>query len=285
MSNQGPDLDAVIAEGSDEEVLAVIGELGGTRHVLEQGFGQARLDPAAARDCVVCLRLAAGNETHRYSIVIRDGEASISGGEMPNPILTFESSVPDFLRLIRGRLDAMKALVDGRLRVEGDMMFAGEFRRMFASADIGGLSDSELTTGSHTHAAHCFGCGSHDDALGLTWETDGHTLTSTFELRPTLEGPPGHAHGGIVAAVFDELLVELAQHVAFPSLTTKLEVTFLRPVPLASALDVRCTVAKTAGRSTVVEGVLEHRGTALARAVGLFGLVPDHSPSTTARQI
>jgi putative sterol carrier protein/acyl-coenzyme A thioesterase PaaI-like protein len=268
------ELNAVVAEGSDEEVLAVIAELGGTQRVLEQLFGQAQLDPAEARDCIVCLRLADSGETHRYAIVVRDDQATISEGEMPDANLIFESSVPDFLRLTRGRLDPMKALLDGRLRVDGDVVFAGTFRRMFVS-NADGSTPSELAPGRHTHAANCFGCGPNDDGLGLTWETDGRTLTSTFELRPSFEGPPGHAHGGIVASVFDELLVELAQHVAFPSLTTKLEVTFLRPVPLATALDARCTVAKTTGRSTVIEGVLEHRGTVLARAVGLFGLVPD----------
>lgn len=276
MSDPGPDLDAVVAEGSDEEVLAVIAELGGTRHVLEQGFGQFQIDPAEARDCVVGLRLEDSHETHCYTLVVRDGETSVSRGEMPDADLTLEFSVPDFLRLTRGRLDAMKALLDGRLRVRGDMVFAGAFQRMFLSSAAGyERKASELAPGRHTHTANCFGCGSNDDGLGLKWQTDGRTLTSTFELRPSFEGPPGHAHGGIVASVFDELLSELAQHVAFPSLTTKLEVTFLRPVPLATALDARCTVAKATGRSTVIEGVLEHGGTVHATALGLFGLVPD----------
>ena len=105
-------IDAAVADSSDEELLELIAELGGTQYVLEQGFEQfrLRLDPDAARDCAVCWRLSGPDGMHPYTIVVQGTEATVSRGESKDAQLTFALSVPDYLRLVRGCLDAPKAV-------------------------------------------------------------------------------------------------------------------------------------------------------------------------------
>ena len=58
-------------------------------------------------------------------------------------------------------------------------------------------------------ANHCFGCGpANPQGLHLTFVTDSSdpnaiTATAQVQLDRMHEGPPGHIHGGIVAALLD----------------------------------------------------------------------------------
>jgi putative sterol carrier protein len=45
--------------------------------------------------------------------------------------VTIGLSVPDFLRLVAGDLDATQAFMAGKLKIKGDMMFATQVPQMF----------------------------------------------------------------------------------------------------------------------------------------------------------
>lgn len=45
--------------------------------------------------------------------------------------MTIGLSVPDFLRLVAGDLDATQAFMAGKLKIKGDMMFATQVPQMF----------------------------------------------------------------------------------------------------------------------------------------------------------
>jgi hypothetical protein len=84
------------------------------------------------------------------------------------------------------------------------------------------------------------------------------------------EGPPGHVHGGFVAATLDELLgmTMAVQHL--PGMTGRLTVRFRRPTPLHTELRVVAEVKRIDGRKVHVDGRIEHDGEPCAEAEGLF---------------
>lgn len=84
---------------------------------------------------------------------------------------------------------------------------------------------------------------------------------------PAYEGPPGHVHGGYVAAMFDEAL-GFAQ--LGPGFTGTLTVRYRKPTPLNRRLSLRAEVDRVEGRKRWIVGTCELDGTVLAEAEGLF---------------
>jgi acyl-coenzyme A thioesterase PaaI-like protein len=81
------------------------------------------------------------------------------------------------------------------------------------------------------------------------------------------EGPPGHVHGGFVAAMFDELLgfAQLA-----PGYTARLTINYRRRTPLNTPLHLEAAVESEEGRKRVVRGSCRAGGELLSDAEGLF---------------
>ena len=50
------------------------------------------------------------------------------------------------------------------------------------------------------------------------------------------EGPPGHIHGGIVAALLDEAMSKLNRPLNVLAMTRHMEIDYLRPAPLYQPL-------------------------------------------------
>jgi acyl-coenzyme A thioesterase PaaI-like protein len=84
---------------------------------------------------------------------------------------------------------------------------------------------------------------------------------------PAYEGPPGHVHGGWVAAMFDELL-GFAQ--LGPGFTAYLHVDYRKPTPLEAPLTLCAWVDNVEGRKRVVRGECRHDDVLLTEAHGLF---------------
>jgi hypothetical protein len=81
------------------------------------------------------------------------------------------------------------------------------------------------------------------------------------------EGPPGHAHGGCVAGVFDELLGRSQGSAGF---TGTLTITYRRPTPLRRSIDLLAWVDRVEGRKRWVRGTAHLQGVLLVEAEGLF---------------
>lgn len=99
-------------------------------------------------------------------------------------------------------------------------------------------------------------------------DNDGeYHMEGTVNFGPAYEGPPGHCHGGFVAAMFDELLgyVQLA-----PGFTAFLHVDYRRPTPLNKELQLRGWVESVEGRKRIIRGTCHLDGVLLTEAHGLF---------------
>jgi acyl-coenzyme A thioesterase PaaI-like protein len=58
-------------------------------------------------------------------------------------------------------------------------------------------------------------------------------------LRRAFEGAPGRAHGGIVAAVFDDVTGFVIGKLREPAFTGELTVRYVKPVPIETPLEMR----------------------------------------------
>ncbi len=104
----------------------------------------------------------------------------------------------------------------------------------------------------------------------LVIEWDGETATATGTLGPAYEGPPHHVHGGIIAAVLDQVLGHVPAALGRPGMTAYLNTTYERPTPLGP-VSVRARLVAQDGWKMAVTGELVlPDGEVSARAEGLF---------------
>lgn len=139
-------------------------------------------------------------------------------------------------------------------------------------------------------ANHCFGCGpANPQGLHLTFSTDttGASITATAEIKLDRmhEGPPGHIHGGIVAALLDEAMSKLNRPLNVLAMTRHMDIDYLRPAPLYQPLVL---ISRHLSRAAKPDGTpgrkLFHHaelqlsdGTVLARATGLFIILDENA--------
>jgi uncharacterized protein (TIGR00369 family) len=120
----------------------------------------------------------------------------------------------------------------------------------------------------------CFGCGpANPNGLHLNFalSPDGKSYICEFELGIDFSGPPGHAHGGIIATILDEAMGKANKLKSKVALTRRMEVEYLRPVPLGQPLVAEGRVSRVKGRalynSAEIRGA---QGEVLARSRGKF---------------
>jgi len=84
-------------------------------------------------------------------------------------------------------------------------------------------------------------------------------------------GHPGYLHGGIIATLLDEAMSKAVRAQGRPSMTRKMEVEYLRPVPSGTALRVEGRVVRNEGRKHWAEAVVaDAKENVLAHSKGLF---------------
>lgn len=130
-----------------------------------------------------------------------------------------------------------------------------------------------------SHYPACMGCGlGHPTGLRMRIVAgEGLTVRGTFEVSEHHQGAPGLAHGGLVALAMDEVLGGLGWLLQTPMVTGRLQVEYLRPVPVGTQLSLHAEVTGVAGRRIFTAGVAHSDspdGPVLARAFAVFVAVP-----------
>src|SRR5438270_5593425 len=122
-----PDLAQLVEGRSDEEINKFV-EGQGVDTILNQifqGMGTAFVPSAAAgQSAVIQYDVTAADGVHKYQLNVHDGKCEVAKDGSASARITLGLNLPDFLRLIAGKLDGMQAFMSGKLRVSGDMMFA-----------------------------------------------------------------------------------------------------------------------------------------------------------------
>ena len=86
------------------------------------------------------------------------------------------------------------------------------------------------------------------------YRVEGHQLRARIWFGPETGGPPGHAHGGAIAAVLDEVLGLAAWVAGYRVVVGNLNVSFRNLLPLEHVVTVESRVVSAQGRKIMVHG-------------------------------
>lgn len=126
---------------------------------------------------------------------------------------------------------------------------------------------------------HCFICGPGnpiglktrpicDAATGRAW--------MTVTIPAAYQGWEGMAHGGIIAALLDEVSAYAAMSVTTQIVTGELKIRYLKPVPIEREITLEAHVGERIRRSIKVEAVLTFQGDTLARSEARMVVLRSH---------
>jgi uncharacterized protein (TIGR00369 family) len=121
---------------------------------------------------------------------------------------------------------------------------------------------------------YCFGCGKNNPEgmrLKFAYDEETDSFICRFRLGKRYTGPPGHAHGGIIATILDDAMGKVNKLRQVIALTSQMTVNYLKPVPLNQPLRVKSREVRVRGRQhTNMAEILNAKGQVLARGRGLF---------------
>ena len=90
------------------------------------------------------------------------------------------------------------------------------------------------------------------------------------------QGPPGHVHGGAMAAVLDEAMGGASWMNGHRTVAAKISVSFLEMLKLETETTVEAAIERTDGRKIYLRAKMsDGRGTTIAEADGLFIVLKD----------
>lgn len=131
------------------------------------------------------------------------------------------------------------------------------------------------------NSRHCFICGL-ENPVGLRlriYQTEPGVIETTYTAPDHFQGYPGVLHGGIVAAILDE--ISGRAHMGDPSIprfmfTGKMEVKYRQNVPIGQPLRIVGKAGKSRGKMAEGwAGIYNQQGELLAEATSLLVDVPE----------
>ena len=132
-----------------------------------------------------------------------------------------------------------------------------------------GLTASSVSTAVFEH--HPFLGPSNPMAPPVEIDRGEDRITARLEFDLRHEGMPGYAHGGWIAAVFDQVLAVAAASLAGrPAMTGTMTIRFVRPTPIGTALSLVATAEATGARTVRVEADLLADGAVTAHGEGIM---------------
>jgi acyl-coenzyme A thioesterase PaaI-like protein len=162
-------------------------------------------------------------------------------------------------------------LADGLDRMLSQVTDAARRDRTASVTDLGtvirGLADADLTAVLRDRPISGPG---NPTAAEVAFRRDGDEIVADVRFGPAFEGAPGRVHGGMVAAVFDDVTGGVLALAGVPAYTGRLAVDFLAPVPVDAPVEFRTRLDRRIGRKLYAVAEARHAGRVLARAEALF---------------
>jgi putative sterol carrier protein len=128
------DLAAMIEGRTDREINNLVSSQGVDKVLVDIFNGRAAaFDPGAAgnQSAVIQFEVIAPDGRHSYQLNVANGKCNVATGYKEAAHITFALELPDFLRLVCGKLDEVQAVMSGKLRVSGDAQFAQTIQTWF----------------------------------------------------------------------------------------------------------------------------------------------------------
>lgn len=114
-------------------------------------------------------------------------------------------------------------------------------------------------------------------AAEVVFRRQGDEIVADVRFGPAFEGAPGRVHGGMVAAMFDDVLGGVLSLAKAPAYTARLAVEYKAPVPVDVTVEFRSRLERRDGRKLHAVSEARHAEQLLARAEALFIVVdPEH---------
>jgi acyl-coenzyme A thioesterase PaaI-like protein len=124
-----------------------------------------------------------------------------------------------------------------------------------------------------THHDLCFGCG-QANLFGLHVELERQpdgSVAGRFFVKQDHQGPPGVAHGGVLAAALDEAMGLAAAGPDGPAIVVHLEVDLRAPARVGTFVALEASVERANDRKSETRAAARgDDGTLLAEARGVF---------------
>jgi acyl-coenzyme A thioesterase PaaI-like protein len=130
-----------------------------------------------------------------------------------------------------------------------------------------GFEESGMGLGFEDRAV---GGASNPTSVDLSVRYDGDEIIADVVLRPAFEGAPGRAHGGIVAAAFDDVTGFVIAQIQEPAFTGELTVRYLAPVPVDEPLEVRARLDGRERRKLFISGEVISDGAVIATCRAIY---------------
>jgi acyl-coenzyme A thioesterase PaaI-like protein len=140
-----------------------------------------------------------------------------------------------------------------------------------------GLFQSDVADGAGIdHFPDCVVSGQANPmGIAVRVRRDRDEAVASVVLESAFEGAPGRAHGGIVAAVFDDTMGFVLSMLRQPAFTGRLTVTYRAPTPVNEHLEFRARLVHRDGRKlTIGAEATSASGIVVAEAEGLFIAIP-----------
>lgn len=191
----------------------------------------------------------------RAATALRRLGHALVGHEVPDAVL---DRIADFAD------EVLPAITDGapRSRPVDDMK-----RRLFESPAAEGESMD--------HFPDCVVSGpANPMGIAITCHRDGDDAVARVTLGAAFEGAPGRAHGGVVAAVFDDVMGFVLSMVQTPAFTGSLTIRYLAPTPVKEPLEFRARLDRRDGRKLWLVGEASSGDDVVATAEALFIAIP-----------
>ena len=106
--------------------------------------------------------------------------------------------------------------------------------------------------------------------IGVPFFRRGDEAVAHVNLGAAFEGAPDRAHGGVVAAIFDDLMGFVLHIIDAPAYTAELTVRYHAPTPVREDIEFRAWHVSTDGRKLRIDAEATHDGVVVASASGLF---------------
>jgi putative sterol carrier protein len=127
----------MVAGATDEQLAEGMSDPEARKATLDEIFRRMaeHVEPAKARgnDAVIHFKIldAPGGGYDHYEVVLADGACTVTDEPAKDPRVTFKIGPVDFLRLVSGNAAGPMLFMTGKLKIEGDLMYASTMTSLF----------------------------------------------------------------------------------------------------------------------------------------------------------
>jgi putative sterol carrier protein len=128
------ELAALIEGRTDDEIVKGVQAMG-VESVFDPIFDGMREafmpDKAGDRTAIIQYDVGLGDAVHTWQLKVKDGACTPSKGAPDKASVVIAVQLPDFLRLVSGKLNGVQAFFTGKIKLTGDIMLAQTMQAWF----------------------------------------------------------------------------------------------------------------------------------------------------------